>query len=64
MLTKYQVCVYSSDIQCKKILQLQEDMFCNASEGFVLSNNTECACNNDNNNNNNNNNNKLGIIIC
>jgi hypothetical protein len=44
MLTKYQVGIYSSDIQCKKILRLQEYMFCNASEVYVLSNNTAGAC--------------------
>jgi len=46
----------------KKILLLQEYVFCNASEGYVLSNDTDDAYNN--NNNNNNSNNKLGIIIC
>jgi hypothetical protein len=60
MLTKYQVCIYSSDIQCKKILWLQEYMFCNASEGYVLSNNTDGACSSISSSNNN----KPGIIIC
>ena len=40
---------------------MQEIVFCNASEGIVLSRNTDGA---HNNNNNNNNNNKLDIIIC
>ena len=46
----------------KKNLRMQEIVFCNASEGIVLSRNTDGAHNN--NNNNNNYNNKLDIIIC